>query len=61
MEHDHYRTREEIVKEVLVYCLDPKKRTKIMFANNFSHAQLKRYLKNLVAKGLLEEKDSAES
>jgi predicted transcriptional regulator len=48
------RGRLEIMAEILYFCNQQKGKTKIMYKTNLNYAQLKRHLKSLTSKGLLD-------
>jgi predicted transcriptional regulator len=48
------RGRLEIMAEILLYCNQEKGKTKIMYKINLNYAQLKKHLRSLTSKGLLD-------
>lgn len=48
------RRQLEIMAEILLYCNQEKGRTNIMYKTSLNYAQLKRHLKSLTSKGLLD-------
>ena len=47
------RQRMEIMAQVLAFCKNSKRKTRIMYMNNLSHSQLKSYLTLLTSRHLL--------
>ncbi|UCE15276.1 MAG: hypothetical protein JSV12_05160 [Candidatus Bathyarchaeota archaeon] len=47
------RQRIEITAQILMFCMDSKRKTRIMYMNNLSHLQLKNYLTLLTSRNLL--------
>ena len=47
------RQRIEIMAQILAFCVQPRRKTRIMYKNNLSHAQLKDYLTLLTSRDLL--------
>jgi len=48
------RGRFEIMAEILLYCNQQKGKTKIMYKTNLNYTQLKKHLRSLTSKGLLD-------
>jgi len=47
------RGRLEIIYEILSICREPVQKTRVLYGCNLSYDQLSRYLKYLIARGLL--------
>ena len=47
------RQRIEIMAQILAFCMHAKRKTRIMYGNNLSHAQLKDYLTLLTSQHLI--------